>query len=231
MSRPLVSVILPVYNGETYLAEALQSVFAQDYDPLEVIVLDDGSTDGSAEIAKSFGDRVRYHYQPNQGLGVSTARNKGVELAQGALLSFIDADDVWVPEKTSRQVAVLETDSTIDMVFGTVQQFYSPEMAEELKSQVRFAQETMPGYLAGTLLISREAFARVGPFATTFRVGEFIDWYVKARECGLRERLLSDVLLKRRIHADNMGIRDRVHQKDYLHVLKASLNRRRQSGE
>lgn len=229
MSRPLVSVIVPVYNGEPYLAEALDSIFAQDHRPLEVIVLDDGSTDDSARIATSYGSRVRYHYQPNQDLGVSTARNRGVELAQGEFLSFLDADDIWVAGKISCQLNTFREDSDLDMVFGAVQQFYSPELSAEVKSQVRYTNEIMPGYVAGTLLIPREVFDRVGPFATNFRVGEFIDWYAKAKEYGLQERMLPDVLLKRRIHASNMGIRDRIHQKDYLRILKASLNRRRKS--
>lgn len=229
MSHPLVSVIIPVYNGEPYLTEALDSVFAQDYRPIEVIVLDDGSTDGSAHIATSYGSLVRYYYQPNRGLGVSTARNKGVELAQGEFLSFLDADDVWAAGKITCQLNAFTMNSDLDMVFGVVQQFYSPELSAEVKSQVRYTNEIMPGYVAGTLLIPHETFDRVGPFATSFRVGEFIDWYAKAKEYGLKERMLPDVLLKRRIHTNNMGIRDRVHQKDYLRILKASLNRRRKS--
>lgn len=230
MSRPLVSVIIPVYNGEAHIAAALESVLTQDVESLEVIVIDDGSTDGSARIAKSYGPRVKYHYQPNRDLGVSAARNKAVSLAEGEYLSFLDADDVWADGKLRLQVEALEEDPELDMVFGVVQQFYSPEMTEEQRAQVRYTNEVIPGYIAGTMLISREAFDRVGPFATTFRVGEFIDWYAKAKDCGLKERMLPEILLSRRIHDNNMGIRDRDHQHDYLHVLKASLNRRRKTG-
>lgn len=228
-ARPRVSVIIPVYNAERYLAEAMDSVFAQDEESLEIIVIDDGSTDGSADVAKSYGSRVRYHWQPNRNLGVSAARNKALEFARGEYLSFLDADDIWVENKLALQFAALDEDPDLDMVFGVVQQFYSPDLSEEQRGQVRYANEVIPGYIAGTMLISREAFDRVGPFATTFRVGEFIDWYAKAKDCGLKERMLPDILLRRRIHDNNMGIRDRDHQNHYLHVLKASLNRRRRA--
>lgn len=227
MTQPVVSVILPVYNGEKYLAEALNSVLAQDYRPLDVIVIDDGSTDGSASIAKSYGSAIRYEYQSNKGL--SFTRNRGVELAKGEYLSFIDADDLWTENKVSSQLSAFHSNPDVDMVFGTVQQFYSPEIKEQVQAQFRYIHETMPGYLAGTLLIGKETFHKIGPFSTNLKVGEFIDWYAKVKEQGLKELMLTNVLLKRRIHTNNMGIRDRIHQKDYLRLLKASLNRRRKA--
>ncbi|MFL5886158.1 MAG: glycosyltransferase family 2 protein, partial [Thermoleophilaceae bacterium] len=86
-ARPLVSVLVPVYQGERYLAEALDSVFAQDYEPLEVIVLDDGSTDGSADIARSYGG-VRYLHQENS--GIAAARNAAIGAARGEIVAFLD---------------------------------------------------------------------------------------------------------------------------------------------
>ena len=100
----LVSVIIPVYNGESYLSEAVESVYAQTIRPLEVIVIDDGSTDGSAAVARSFED-VRFYRQPNR--GAADARNRGTELAHGSFLAFLDADDVWTPQKLRIQMAAL----------------------------------------------------------------------------------------------------------------------------
>lgn len=227
MSAPLVSTIIPVYNGEKYLRQAIESLVSQCYKPLEIIVVDDGSYDGSAKIAQSFGTKVRYHYHPNSGLSVT--QNKGVELAKGEFISFLDSDDLWVQDKLTLQMKAFQSDSSLDMVFGHVQQFHDVHLSHELKSRLQIPKEPMQGYSTGTLLIKRESFNRVGPFATDLRVGEFVDWYAKASDKGLKELMLPEVLLKRRVHANNMGIRDRDKRIDYLRVLKSSLDRRRQS--
>jgi glycosyltransferase involved in cell wall biosynthesis len=104
---PTVSVIVPVYNAERYLGEALESVLAQTYSDYEVIVVNDGSTDGSEQVALGFGDRIRYIRQENAGPGA--ARNRGIELARGELIAFLDADDLWLPGKLAAQVEFMET--------------------------------------------------------------------------------------------------------------------------
>jgi len=101
--RSDVAVIIAVYNGERFLAEAIRSALAQTVAPFEIIVVDDGSTDGSAEIARRFD--VRYYYQPNAGVGA--ARNAGLEMATGSFVAFLDADDRWCVEKLERQLAAL----------------------------------------------------------------------------------------------------------------------------
>src|SRR3954452_6514802 len=97
---PLVSVIIPVYNAEAFLAEALTSVFALDYEPFEVIVVDDGSTDGSAAVARA-NSRVRYFHKENR--GASEARNAGASHARGELLAYVDADDIVPADKLHLQ--------------------------------------------------------------------------------------------------------------------------------
>ena len=99
--QPLVSVIIPVYNREKFLAEAIDSVLAQTYRPIEIIVIDDGSTDKSGEIARSYAE-TKYIYQDNQ--GVSVARNIGVDAAQGEFLAFLDSDDMWLHNKLETQI-------------------------------------------------------------------------------------------------------------------------------
>jgi glycosyltransferase involved in cell wall biosynthesis len=102
MSTPLVSCIVPVFNGERYLAEALDSVLGQTYRALEVIVVDDGSTDGTPAVVRTFGARVRCVTQPNAGL--AAARNRGLAAATAELVAFLDADDLWLPEKIACQM-------------------------------------------------------------------------------------------------------------------------------
>ena len=100
MKRQLISCIVPVFNGELYLAEALESILKQSYRPLEIIVADDGSTDGTEAIVARFGTQVRYLYQPNS--GPATARNLGLGAVRGEFVGFLDADDLWHPEKLER---------------------------------------------------------------------------------------------------------------------------------
>jgi len=226
-NNSLVSVIIPVYNGERYLAEAIESVSAQTYRPIEIIVVDDGSTDNSADVAKSFTNfQVRYCYQTNSGQGA--ARNRGVDLARGSFLAFLDADDVWLADKLTSQMMAFENNPDLDMVFGHVSQFHSPEIDVHLKAKMNREEQRMSGYFAGTMLIKRESFLRIGPFATHWRIGEFIDWYSKAMEKGLKNFILPKVVMRRRIHSANMGIRERSSQTDYVRILKAALDRRRE---
>ena len=217
----LVSVVVPVYDGAAYLAEAIESARAQAYRPIEVVVVDDGSTDGSAEVARSFGSSVSYAHKENAGL--SSARNTGLGLARGDLVAFLDADDVWLPKKLAAQVALLVAES-LDLVFGHVEEFVSPGTDAGL---VRPAAAPMPGYLPSTALVRADAFSRVGPFDTGLTVAEWVDWYARAAEAGLRVGMVPDVVTRRRLHGENHGIRQRQARNDYLHVLKASLDRRR----
>jgi glycosyltransferase involved in cell wall biosynthesis len=223
--RSLVSVIIPVYNCEAYLAEAIDSVLAQAYAPLEVIVVDDGSTDGSIHVAARYAPRVRCVHQENSGIGA--ARNRGIEQAAGDMLAFLDADDLWSPTKLSLQVAALDLDPEMDIVLGLARQFRSPDMEDETVAPRAAAETVMAGYVPGTVLIRRESFARVGPFATGWRVGEFIDWYARAVDLGLKSHMLQEVVLHRRLHDTNIGIVEPEARADYLRILKASLDRRR----
>src|SRR5664280_3075793 len=108
---PRVSVIIPAYNAEAFLARALRSVVAQTFDDYEIVLVDDGSTDGTAEIARSF-KQARYFHQPNR--RQPATRNRGLKEAKGELIAFLDADDEWLPEKLERQLAFMsERDSQI----------------------------------------------------------------------------------------------------------------------
>ena len=223
--RPLVSVLIGAFDAERYLGEAIDSVLAQSYRPLELIVVDDGSTDGTARVAESYGPGVVSVRQENAGNGA--ARNRAVELASGALLAFLDADDRFLPGKLERQWDALAADPALDVVFGHVREFVSPELTEEERTSVRAPAPEGPWTAPNLMLIRRAAFDRVGPFSETLRVGVTVDWYARALEAGLRSVVLPEVVLERRLHLDNNGLRERESRSQYLHVLKASLDRRR----
>lgn len=126
---PLISIIIPCYNAERYVGEAIESALAQTYPNKEVIVMNDGSTDGSLEVIKSFGDRIRWETGPNR--GGSAARNRGIELARGELIQFLDADDLLHPQKLERQVPLaLETPDVIVYCDFVVEDIETGEIVE-----------------------------------------------------------------------------------------------------
>lgn len=223
MKDALVSVIIPVYNGERYLSEAIKSIVTQTYQPLEIIIVDDGSSDASAQVAQTFGKSVRYVFQPHTGIGA--ALNRGIELAQGTLFAFLDQDDLWISNKIQLQIAAIENDPGLDLVFGYVEQFYTPGLNTDTKNRIRCPNAPMPGYLRGSMLATRQAFIRVGVFSN-YRTGNFIDWYMRAQEYKLTSVMLPVVLIKRRVHSTNTA-RDKRIWVDYARIIKAGLDRRR----
>lgn len=222
---PLVSVIIPVYNGERYLGEALASVLAQTYQPLDIIVVNDGSTDGSAEIIAAYRSTMRGVHQPNQ--GTAAARNHGVRLAQADYLAFLDQDDVWASDKLAVQMDALLTDPSLDMVFGQVQPFFSPEWDAAEASGLHCADAPVNGYLPSAMLVRRTAFQRVGDFATGWQVGEWAQWFTRAYDLGLTTRMVPQLVAWRRIHAGNKGLVLRQSTPEYARIMHASLQRRR----
>jgi glycosyltransferase involved in cell wall biosynthesis len=217
MGDPVISVVIPAYNAEPFLATAIESVLEQTYSPVEIVVIDDGSTDKTAEVAKRFLPRIQFISQPNA--GHAAARNRALAVAAGSFFSFLDADDYWTNrDKLKMQKAVLDADPALDMVFGYMVQFRETDGRME---------NPQPAAVSTTLLVRRESFFRVGLFNERIRLGVFLDWYVRAREAGLRERMLADVVVARRIHSDNASVRESSNRVSYARVLKEALDRRR----
>lgn len=224
-----VDAIIPVFNGARYLRDAIESVLAQDYPSLELLVVDDGSTDGTAEIAADYGSCVRYHYQANAGL--SAARNTGLRETSAELVAFLDADDLWNPDKTTVQVRHLVRHSEVDTVFAHMESFISPDLGTEEREQLAAPPPPQPAWSAGTMLARRKALVRVGGFSTGVRIGEFMEWLFRAREAQLAMVMLPDVVMRRRIHKTNMARGDQASRREYAHILKAALDRRRSTQE
>ena len=158
---PIISCIIPVYNGERYLAETLNSVVEQTYRPLEIIVIDDGSTDGSSRVAEAFGRHVQYCWQENA--GEAAARNRGLSMAQTEFVAFLDADDLWHPEKLAKQIDKFEGKPEMDLCFTSFQNFWISELAAE-QQRYRGSSLAQPqsAWSTSTLLARRTAFARFG---------------------------------------------------------------------
>lgn len=216
-----ISVIVPVYNGERFVGDALASILGQTLAPDEVCAVDDASTDETASVVARY-PRVRYLKQErNQGQAV--ALNRGVASTNGDWLAFLDADDVWVPNKLELQCRALDEDPELDVVYGLLRE----RVMGEQGALARRDGATHPAQLPSAMLIRRAAFDAVGGFDGRFTLGSVVDWYARSREAKLRERILPDVLYERRIHGDNIGIRKASQRGDYLSVVKAALDRRR----
>jgi glycosyltransferase involved in cell wall biosynthesis len=224
-TQPLVSIIIPVYNCEKYLKASIESVLAQNYQHREIIVIDDGSTDNSAEVAKSFGSLLSYYTQENSGTAV--ARNHGIKLAKGDFLAFLDADDLWLENKLELQISALINQPSLDGVFGQVQNFFSPDLSEDLKKRLYCSDELMAGYIPSALLIKQDSFSQVGLFSTQWKLAEFADWMIRAKEVNLKLLNLPNLVVKRRIHSNNKGIDKRQHKIEYAQILKLFLDRQR----
>lgn len=227
-TNPLISVIIGVYNGAPYVAEAIESVLAQTYSPVELIVVDDGSDDETPVIAQGYRPRLVYIRQDRRGMGAG--RNRGVEAAAGEFLTFLDADDRFTSDKLGRQMDAFREDPSLDVVFGHINEFISPELAPEVAARLRAPAKNMPWPTPNLMLVRRAAFDAVGPFSTSLRVGIGVDWYARSLERGLRAATPATVVLERRLHAQNNGIRERDNRIQYVRVLKASLDRRRAQG-
>jgi glycosyltransferase involved in cell wall biosynthesis len=229
MSRPLVSCIVPCFNGSRYLDESLRSILDQTHRPLEIIVVDDGSTDDSAEVVRRYGEAVRYHRQENR--GPAGACNTGLDLARGEFVAFLEQDDLWLPDKTRRQLQELETAPELAWCVGRIQNFWIPELqAEAARYRDHPVMQPVAGYVVQTLLARRGAFERVGRFQETLRFAFACDWFVRASEAGADGALVPEVLTRRRLHRHNFSRIHRAESRDqFLQVVKATLDRRRRA--
>lgn len=227
-ATPSLSVVMPVYNAAPYIGAALDSILAQTLPVTEIIVVDDGSSDGSADVAATR-PGVTVIRQPNR--GAATALNRGVEAATGEYLTFLDADDLWSETKLARQFSVLTSPPPVDLVFGHAQNFHSPDIDEALRRTIYCPPDPLPGLVISTMFLRRDTFHRVGYLKADWKIGYHIEWYARAQDLGLVTTMLPDVVLRRRLHANNISRREKDSRPDFARILKFVLDRRRQKKE
>jgi len=222
MPEPRVSVIVAAFNGERFLRETLESVYAQDFGAFEVVFVDDGSEDRTCEIARSF--PVRYVHQANQGL--PAARNAGLALARGDLLAFLDDDDVLPPRKLSVQVGYLDEHPATGCVLGRHEWIFEGVEPPALTRDPIFGE--LGGIQLVTAMIRRRVLEEVGGFDPTYRYAEDRDLFIRMREHGVEIVVLPDVVLRKRLHGANMTL-DPPTTHPMLRSLREKLERERRA--
>ena len=220
---PLVSVVIPVYNGAAFLGEAIANVLAQHYPALEIIVVDDGSTDHIAEAVRQLPVDVRYFRQDNA--GAAAARNRGIKDTSGEFIAFLDVDDLW-PEGNLRMLvaALLETPDW-DVVHGRAQ-LLAKSPHGDTYDYVGNPKESFPFYI-GAGLYRRRAFERVGLFDADLQFAEDADWFHRAADLKLAIARPEAVTLLVRRHGANMTTGKTLVELNALRVFKKALDRRR----
>lgn len=228
LNTPLVSVIIPVYNGEQFLAQAIESVLDQSYKEIEIIVVDDGSTDNTAQIANSFQENIRYTYQSNS--GPSAARNHGIKIAKGEAIAFLDIDDMWSQDKLEIHASYLAANPSVDIVQGLIQQITISE--EQLKNQASFEIASQPYQFInlGSAMYRKLVFDKIGLLDETLKYAEDFDWFLRAWENNISKVVLDRVMLFYRKHDGNMTKGKQLVDLGFVRIYKKHLDRCREKG-
>lgn len=219
----LISTIIPVYNGETYLRDAVESVVSQDYGHQEVIIVDDGSQDASKDIAASFSE-VKVISRSHE--GVASARNAGIQASSGELLAFLDADDLWEAGKLTKQVDYLSAHPDVEGVFGLMRNFVQDGIERPGWLPDHQVDRDVPGHSLCTLLVKRSVFDQVGSFDPSIESGEDGDWFFRAKDLGVSFAMMPERLLLRRIHSRNLTHDAKAVRAGILRVVRDSVKRR-----
>jgi glycosyltransferase involved in cell wall biosynthesis len=216
-----IDVLIPVRDGASFLAQAIESVLAQTLPPDRVIVIDDGSNDGSATTAESFGAPITVLREPPR--GAAAALNAGLAESNAQLVAFLDADDLWLPERLELQTAVLKGDPAIEIVFGHLTEFLDGDV-----QGVEARTEPVPGVLKSTALVRRTTLDAVGHFDASYSVVDFAEWHSRSQAAGVVDHVVPEIVARRRVHGANVTMRRReTLNAEYLRLARAAVTRRR----
>lgn len=219
--QPRFSVIMPAYNAEKTILFALQSVLSQLGEQDEVIVVDDGSTDQTVAVLEQIDDQRLKYLSLAKNSGISAARNQALPVCQGHYIAFLDADDWW-PEGSHALVrSAIRTDRP-DLLSGMVSHEYCDTLNPSQRAEYRLPVDQHAS-LAGSVVVNQAAAAKAGLFDETLKTGEFIDWYLRVKKHTKKTLKLDQVILKRRIHANNYTLQNRGQQTDYLKIVRQHL--------
>ncbi len=223
---PLVSVLMPVYDSARFLREAMESVAAQTYGAVEIVVVDGPSSDGTATLAQSF-SRVRYLRQT--GTGMWNALNEGLAAARGALIAFLSDDDVWEPDKLRLQVELLRQHPEVGYVGGATRFVRLGDEPLPPAFRTALLEGEHEAFMPEAILVRRAVFEQIGGFDESLEIASDIDWLVRAQEGGVLRLAVPQLVLRKRHHADNLSTRTAVGatmNRELLRIAREQIRRR-----
>ncbi len=220
MNNPLVSIILPLYNGRNFIESSINSVLSQSYNPFELLVIDDGSSDGSDDLVPS-DPRIRLFRRQNA--GVAASRNFGISQAKGTFLAFIDQDDRWYPEKLQLQMQVLLNDPEPGYVLTLMHNHLVETMQRPYWLNPELLTEDPVGLLPSTLVVRRRIFAEIGIFTEDLVNASDMEWFIRAKKAGVQMRIVNQVLLQRNIHEDNCSSDNNTGKREMFSILRQKI--------
>ncbi len=219
--NPLVTCIIPAFDREEYIAEAVDSVLNQSYGNIEIIVVDDGSTDNTPGILSSYNGKIKILRQQNS--GASAARNMGISKASGDFISFLDSDDLWEKNKIALQMECFQNNPEIDVCLCNTKIFSEKEIINLDRKYII----ATPYHLC-SILIRKDALDKVGYFRTDLKFGEDTDFFLRINKMGIPLKILQDKLVSIRIHKNNLTgnfkVRDR---EEVFSGIKNALDKKR----
>lgn len=227
MTTSLVSVVIAVKNSAAYLADCLDSVAAQTFKDIEIVIVDGHSSDSTEMIARSY-PGVRFLQQT--GKGFADAWNCGVRESQGEFLAFIDSDDRWAPHKLGGQLAMLQIDPDLEGVIGKVRFFLEPGEIPPRGFKYKVLARDYVAHMPGALLARRTLFERLGDWGEGWVVANDIDWFLRLKDSGAAIGTLDEVVLHKRVHSTNfsyVSAKDQVYPTEILRLLRLSILRKR----
>jgi glycosyltransferase involved in cell wall biosynthesis len=214
------TVVVPAFNAAATIAETIRSALAQTVPPAEIIVIDDGSADSTADVAGAFGAPVRVVRQENTGPGGATTR--GLSETKTPFVATLDSDDLWVPKKAERQLALLAASPDVAAVFGKLKLF-TADASDPRNGRI------VPGWTRTTLMMRTALFAKIGGIVDLpGNLGELVDWLGRAREAGEKLVMIDEVWGLRRIRQGSLSDgRDPARDRGYVHAAWKAIQRRR----
>jgi hypothetical protein len=226
VERPLVTVIIPVFNGQRFIREAVENVLIQNYPALEIIIVNDGSTDQTEAIIKQIPVDVRYFRQENS--GPAAARNRGIRDASGEFIAFLDVDDLWPENNLHSLMEEMIRYPELDIVrgYGQLMEYY----VETDNYKFMGSPKDSFFHFIGAGLYRKTVFEKVGLFDPTMRFAEDADWYIRAEELGINMKRLEETTLYVRRHGQNMTEGKNMLELNTLKLFKKFIDRKRIQG-
>lgn len=224
LEKPLITVIVPVFNGEKFIKEALENIISQNYHAIEIIVVNDGSTDNTEKIINEFEYDIRL-FNNNENCGPSLARNKGIRDASGEFIAFLDVDDLWPENNLMLLLNEMCSNPQLEVVHGFAQ-VMKLNKESNVYEYVGGPKDSFKHYI-GAGIYKKNVFNKVGLFNENLKFGEDEDWYRRAYETGAKIKRLDDTTLFVRRHESNMTKDRNFVELNALKVFKMSLDRRR----